>query len=92
MLGYASSGGTYPASPTSVATFQQLYKIMIDSLVATGAQIVTANIPDVTVIPYFTTVFPYIVTNGVKSYLWGQTNGGVRQLTDNDLVAFDGGL
>jgi len=88
VLGYATSGGTSPSSPTPSAIFQQIYKMMIDSLSALGAQMVVANIPDVTVIPYFTTVMPYIVTNGVKTYLWGQTKDGVRQLTDNDYVVF----
>lgn len=88
VLGYATSGGTSPSIPTPTPMFQQLYKMMIDSLVATGAQIVTANIPDVTVLPYFTTVPPYYTVGGVKTYLWGQTNNGVRKLTDNDYVAF----
>lgn len=88
VLGYATSGGTSPSSPTPTTIFQQLYKMMIDSLSSIGAQMVVANIPDVTVIPYFTTVMPYIVSNGVKMYLWGQTQNGVRQLTDNDYVVF----
>jgi len=88
VLGYATSGGTSPSSPTPSAMFQQLYKMFIDSLVSTGAQIVTANIPDVTVLPYFTTVTPYVISGGVKNYLWGQTKDGVRRLTDEDYVAF----
>jgi len=60
VLGYATGGGA-PASPTSSADFERDYQILIDSLVATGADIVTANIPDVTSIPFFTTIPPVII-------------------------------
>ncbi len=86
VLGYATSGGTSPSSPTPAAMFQQLYKSMIDSLVSLGAQMVVANIPDVSVIPYFTTVMPYATVSGVKNYFWGTTAEGVRRLTDEDFV------
>ncbi len=60
VLGYATGGGA-PASPTDPADFERDYKILIDSLAATGADIVTANIPDVTAIPFFTTIPPVVI-------------------------------
>ncbi len=62
VLGYATSGGTSPAAPTDVATFTILYGQLLDSLLTTGADIVVANIPDVTAIPFFTTI-PGVLLN-----------------------------
>lgn len=63
-LGYATSGGMSgsnvlpPArtTPLEPAFFEMWYRQLIDSLKTTGADIVTANIPDVTVIPFLTTL------------------------------------
>ncbi len=90
VLGYATSGGTSPAAPTPGATFNQLYSGVIAALVATGADIVVANIPDVTSIPFFTTV-PYMVDvdPGEEVSLVTleiQTNSAVRQATAADLI------
>lgn len=67
--------------------FQDGYKAGLDSLFATGAEIITGNIPYVTDIPYFTTIFPsssvpdtnghpwYLITNpttGAKTRLYYQ--------------------
>lgn len=60
VLGFATSGGVRPTSPTDAATFAFLYNQLTDSLTATGAKVVVANIPDVTAIPFFTTVGPGI--------------------------------
>jgi hypothetical protein len=75
VLGYATSGGTsgtnvgppYSADPpktkpTETLLFNIWYQDLLDSLKATGAGIVTANIPDVTAIPFFTTLGPQIRT------------------------------
>jgi lysophospholipase L1-like esterase len=58
VLGFATSGGAKPSSPTPSATFGFLYNQLADSLAATGAKVVVANIPNVTAIPFFTTVGP----------------------------------
>ncbi len=71
VLSYATSGGvgvnqagnpnpaTYGSNDiTDPALFAQVYNSMVSNLVANGAKGVVANIPDVTSIPYFTTV-PY---------------------------------
>ncbi len=67
VLGYATSGGTSPAAPTSSAQFGQLFGGISQGLnqyaTQTGAKVVVANIPSVTAIPFFTTVGPLVATN-----------------------------
>jgi len=60
VLGFATSGGFKPAAPTPSATFGFLYGKLGDSLASLGAKVVVANIPDVTTIPFFTTVGPLL--------------------------------
>ena len=60
VLGFATSGGFSPAAPTPSATFAYLYGLLGDSLASLGAKVVVANIPDVTTIPFFTTVGPLL--------------------------------
>lgn len=62
VLGYATSGGFSPTSPTSAAVFGALYAQALDSLRAAlpNAKILVANIPDVTSIPFFLTLGPKI--------------------------------
>ncbi len=60
VLGYATSGGVRPTSPTDPNVFGFLYSALADSLASIGAKVVVANIPDVTAIPFFTTVGPGI--------------------------------
>ncbi|MEI8006374.1 MAG: hypothetical protein WCI48_09205 [Bacteroidota bacterium] len=57
VLAYALAGGSYD-SITNPATFYFATKTVLGALLATGASGVIANIPDVTSIPYFTTI-PY---------------------------------
>ncbi len=54
ILGYSTSGGLLPYTPTGM--FTASYGAMIDSLRATGAKLVLATVPDVTSIPFFTTL------------------------------------
>ncbi len=63
VLGYATTGGTVGTlgpgtGPTDPATFQALYTNMMNALLAgaDSAKFAIANIPDVTAIPFFTTV------------------------------------
>lgn len=57
VLGYATSGGVDPNSPiTNQAVFTTLYESAVSKLVATGAKGILASVPDVTSIPFFTTV------------------------------------
>ena len=52
VLGFAVSGGTKPTTP--LEDFEQDYQELLDRLEATGADIILANLPDVTQIAYFT--------------------------------------
>jgi hypothetical protein len=60
VLGYATSGGVSPADPTPTGNFQALYAQLGDSLSSLGSNVVVANIPYVTTIPFFTTVGPLL--------------------------------
>lgn len=57
VLGYATAGGM-AGTITPVANFLQNYNRVIDTLTHNGAKGVVATIPDVTLIPFFTTVGP----------------------------------
>jgi lysophospholipase L1-like esterase len=85
VLGYATSGGTSGTNaglfdppktlPTEPQVFAPLYSAMLDSLAASGADIVVANIPDVTSIPFFTTVGPKLSVDvpwGTVAFLQSQ--------------------
>ena len=79
ILGYATSGGTLPNTPT--ATFQFLYSQLMDSLASLNTKVIVGNIPLVTSIPFFTTVPPALPDGqGGIITLYGQTAGGVRAL------------
>lgn len=74
---------------TPVATFQQQYRTLLATLRAQlpTAKIVVANIPNVTAIPFVTTVKPYIFTpQGQKVYLQADTG----PLTEADYVTLQG--
>lgn len=84
VLGFATSGGVRPTTPTDANTFAFLYSQLADSLAATGAKVVVANIPDVTAIPFFTTVGPGVAQKlsslsigGMYYQAHGQYNGTV---------------
>jgi lysophospholipase L1-like esterase len=87
VLGYATSGGVSPAAPTAAATFQYLYNNLLTKITAGGAKVVVANIPDVTSIPFFTTV-PYQVEvqGNVIALVIKTAAGDVRQATADDLI------
>lgn len=58
VLGYATTGGDGTNPITSEALFTQAYTALVTTLTSGGAKGVVANIPNVTGIPFFTTV-PY---------------------------------
>jgi lysophospholipase L1-like esterase len=87
VLGYATSGGVSPSAPTDVSIFTALNTQLFDGLAALGADVVVANIPDVTTIPFFTTIAYKIDPGiGVEVPLYIQTASGVRQATANDHI------
>ena len=55
ILDYAKSGGTHETLPSELQ-FQQNYEQVIQNLTAEGAKGAIATIPDVTLMPYFTTI------------------------------------
>lgn len=64
VLGYAARGGDpneTPGLPTPPETFASVYRAFVADLLATTDQIALFNIPDVTSIPFMTTVPPYVV-------------------------------
>lgn len=84
VLGFATSGGVKPSAPTDANTFAFLFSQLADSLAATGAKVAVANIPDVTAIPFFTTVGPGVAQKlsslgiaGMYYQAHGQFNGTV---------------
>lgn len=83
VLGYATSGGVSPAAPTPVANFQAIYNGIANAITASGKQDkgVVANIPDVTSIPFFTTVGPQIAVSipwrqlGIPGLVYQKSSG-----------------
>ncbi len=59
---------------TPTAAFQAVYSQIISALKGTGAFVVAANLPDVTTIPYVTTLKPYLVNpaTGLPVTIGGQ--------------------
>lgn len=63
VLGFAVSGGTSPSAPTDPTTiFGPLYTQALTALhtALPNAKIIVGNIPDVTAVPFFTTVNPVV--------------------------------
>jgi len=86
ILGHASSGATIPYTPT--ATFNFLYSSLMDSIAALGIKVVVANIPDVAVTPFFTTVGGQLRLKGTSA-VWGIAGTGdtiPMSLTSNYLT------
>ena len=98
VLGNAMNGGvTDPEDPTTtltqVATFEQIYKVFVEKLTAKDQKGVLATIPDVTSIPFFTTVTRTALIAAVTAQsgqeikdIFIQTGAGTpRAATDKDL-------
>ena len=62
VLGYGTSGGSTgtvtPSAGSIGVGFDASYDLMVNTLTANGAKGILANVPDITSLPYFTTV-PY---------------------------------
>ena len=80
-LGYATSGGAGDVL-TDKNTFAQLYGLLISKLTANGAKGVVATIPDVTSVPYFTTITVPAILAGVQ-----KANPAATALYINALVS-----
>lgn len=105
VLGYATSGGASTAannSLTPVATFTTNAGQVLDALTAGGAKGVVATIPDVTGIPFFTTVGPTFKATLVAANVPGivaftgaapgnATSGNRKQIATSDIRDASGG-
>ncbi len=78
VLGYATSGGTVPITPD--ATFNILYGQAMDSLASLGANVVVANIPNVAVLPFLTTVGGQLMLKGTMAVFGTKADGSVGLL------------
>ncbi|UJH91453.1 G-D-S-L family lipolytic protein [Antarcticibacterium sp. 1MA-6-2] len=104
VLSYATSGGvgvdqtgnfdpsTYGSNDiTDPNVFAQVYSTLLDALTANGADGVVANIPNVTSLPYFTTVprkpVPLDATTAAAlNNGYAQYNGGLQLALANNLI------
>jgi lysophospholipase L1-like esterase len=90
VLGFASSGGVSPIDPTPSATFQFLYNQLADSIAGLGATVAVATIPNVTDIPFFTTVGPMMAA-GIAAAMQADTlvQGLFYQKHGNTSLSYD---
>ncbi|WP_426058380.1 SGNH/GDSL hydrolase family protein [Hymenobacter sp. B1770] len=95
VLGFATAGGA-GSSLTPIATFTANNNQVLDALTAGGAKGVVATIPDVTTIPFFTTVGPSfkatLAANNVPGIVTmtgaapgGPASGNRRQIATVDI-------
>ncbi len=110
VLGYATSGGigvdqnetnnldpsTYlPDDITHINVFGSAYSQIVNALTANGAKGVVANIPDVSSLPYFTTIpyNPIPVTSQAQAdalnAAYANYNGGLQLALSNGLIDQD---
>ncbi len=80
-LGYATSGGAGDVL-TDKNTFAQLYGLLISKLTANGQKGVVGTIPDVTSVPYFTTITVGAILGAVQ-----KANPAAQALFINALVS-----
>lgn len=91
-LGYATNGavdeGDGRTGLTSVPVFSAMFNNFINALTQNGQKGIVATIPDVTTVPFFTTVTRAALlaaAGGQATDLYIQTKAGVRAATDDDM-------
>jgi hypothetical protein len=80
ILGYVVSGGTQiPPTAQNTGIFQAIYNqlggILAQYAVQTGAKIIIANIPDITIIPFVDTIPPYIINQATGEQVTNPETG-----------------
>jgi len=82
ILGYATSGGLLPYTPTEGAiNFGGLYLQLLGAIAQAGVQdVVVANIPDVSAIPFFTTVGGQLLLQGIPAVVGTKSDNTVAQM------------
>lgn len=78
ILGSATNGVSTLMTP--LATFAEFYNAAMDSLKTLNVPVVVANIPDVTILPFFTTVGGQLLQQGVTSVVGTKGDGSVALL------------
>lgn len=73
ILGAATAAN--PSGATSLSSFSSNYNKMVNELTATGATLVVANIPDVTVSPFFTPASTIAEETGLPLFVLGPILG-----------------
>ncbi|MBW3660742.1 MAG: hypothetical protein KY397_03810 [Gemmatimonadetes bacterium] len=99
VLGFAISGGTAAGLPIPVSSFGLVYQQFVRALLRTTEQVVLFNIPDVTAIPFLTTIPPVVVNpatgqpvigpDGQPVPLIGSEGGAAGPLAAGDLVTLN---
>lgn len=93
--GFAASGGTAPGLPIPVSTFGLVYQTMVQQLLRQTPQVVLFTIPDVSSIPFLTTVPPVVVDPATNQPVIGPEGqpvpliGPDGPLAPNDLVTLN---
>jgi GDSL-like Lipase/Acylhydrolase len=82
ILGYATSGGLLPYTPTSGAiSFGGLYVQLLGAIAQAGVQnVVVANIPDVSSIPFFTTVGGQLLLHGITAVVGTKSDNTIAEM------------
>jgi hypothetical protein len=90
LLAYALLGGTVEEVLTSETDFEFLYKELLDSLSATGAEIVVANLASYRNVAYFTTIPPYLFNFTTLEPVLDENDERIPLVGvgENDLVLF----
>jgi len=71
-LGAATSGIVIDGvTLTTAASFEADFRAVTNAIAASGAKMAIANVPDVTSIPFVTTIPPFIVVNGAPLLIGG---------------------
>lgn len=87
VLGYATAGG-YSSFITTPTEFEDKNSKVIDALTANGAKGIVATIPNVTNVPFFTTVGPrfrdQLTRRGVTGFVALTGGGNTRKLIARD--------
>ncbi len=90
VLGYATTGGTLQlpglpaAMPMPAANVKTAIEAVVGALDAQGCKVAIANIPNITAVPFFTTLSSRSPFTG--DFLFGDEGGSVRALTSGDMV------
>jgi len=78
VLAYATRGGLFP--PTDPSNFQSWYTDILTQLATAGINVVIANIPNVTSVPYFNTVGPQLMAQGVTAIVGTKSDGTIAPM------------